>query len=140
MLFAHPKGNFSALAPTLAYRIEPVKLGWDAKHERDIMTSLVRWEGQVNMTADEAVAAFRPGKSNRKTAREFLLDVLAGGPVLQTIITERGAERGFSYDQLWRAKRALGAVAFKKRGEGLDSPWLWALPQHASSEMEQGVE
>jgi hypothetical protein len=51
--------------------------------------------------------------------------------VLQTLIIERGAEHGFSYDQLKRAKRSLGARAFKKREAGLNSPWLWALPQHA---------
>jgi hypothetical protein len=44
------------------------------------------------------------------------------------LIVERGAERGFSRDQLHRAKRALGVKAFKPRGEK-DAPWLWALPQ-----------
>jgi hypothetical protein len=86
MLFANPKNNFSALMPTLAYCIEPVKLGWDAKRERDIMTSVVRWEGPVDLTADEALAAGKPSRRNRNSAQEFLLDILAGGPVLQTLI------------------------------------------------------
>ena len=131
MLFANPKNNFSALVPTLAYRIEPIKLGRDAKRQRDIISSVVRWEGPVDLTADEALAACRPSKGNRNTVREFLLDILAGGPVLQTVIAERGAEHGFSYDQLKRAKRPLSVRSFKKREAGMDSPWLWALPQHA---------
>jgi DNA polymerase len=129
MLFAHPKGNFSALLPTLAYRIETVKLGWDSKRQREILTSVVRWEGPVDITADEAVASSKPVRRQHNPSREFLLDILAGGPVLQKTVAERGAERGLSYDQLWRAKRGIGAVAFKQRGEGLDSGWLWALPQ-----------
>jgi hypothetical protein len=137
MLFANPKNNFSALVPTLAYRIEPVKLGWDAKRQREIVTSVVRWEGPVDLTADEALAASRPGKANRNTVREFLLDILAGGPVFQTVIVERGAEHGFSYDQLKRAKRPLGVRSFKT---GLNTPWLWALPQHAPEGAENDPE
>jgi hypothetical protein len=34
--------------------------------------------------------------------------------VLQTMIAERGAEHGFSYDQLKRAKRPLSVRSFKK--------------------------
>ncbi|MGA7208720.1 MAG: hypothetical protein WBX78_07495, partial [Pseudolabrys sp.] len=67
----------------------------------------------------------------------FLLDVLAGGPVLVTVVIERGAAKGFSYDQLKRAKKALSVVAFKMREEGLSSPWAWALPQHVPPEAER---
>jgi hypothetical protein len=96
ILFAQPKPSFSAPVPTLAYRIEPVKLGWDAKHERDIITSVVRWEGPVDITADDAVVASKPVKRGRNSPREFLLDILAGGPVLQKVIIERGAERALA--------------------------------------------
>jgi hypothetical protein len=104
------------------------------------MTSVVHWEGLVDLTADEALVASKPSRGNRNSAQEFLLDILAGGPVLATVITERGAEKGLSSDQLKRAKRALGVRSFKKREAGLDSPWLWALPQHAPAGAESDPE
>jgi hypothetical protein len=140
MLFANPKNNFSALVPTLAYRIEPVRLGWDAKRERDIMTSVVRWEGPLDLTADEALAVCKPRQRDQNSAQEFLLDILAAGPVLVTVIVERGAKRGFSYDQLKRAKRIIGVDAFKQREAGMNSPWLWALPQHVPTGAESDRE
>jgi hypothetical protein len=53
------------------------------------------------------------------------------------MVQERGAERGFSYDQLRRAKHATGVKAFKRRGANLDSPWMWALPQHVPPDVEE---
>jgi hypothetical protein len=77
------------------------------------------------------------GSCSGGTAQDFLSAILANGPALQTLIVERGAERGFSDDQLRRAKRALGIRAFKQRGQP-QSPWFWALPQDAPAEEEQG--
>jgi hypothetical protein len=50
--------------------------------------------------------------------------------VLQKVIIERGAAKGFSLDQLRRQRGRLGARSFKRRGENLNSPWMWALPEH----------
>ena len=83
------------------------------------------------MTADQALAAVAPAKdkSQQSGAVEFLLDVLANGPVPVKIIEERAAARGFRKRQLKRAKQKMCVVAFK---EGLvDGRWIWALPQHA---------
>jgi hypothetical protein len=46
------------------------------------------------------------------------------------LIEERAAERGFSKDQLKRAKQKMEITAFKERGV-VEGPWFWALPQHA---------
>jgi hypothetical protein len=59
-----------------------------------------------------------------------LSDILAGGKVLQKTVIERGAAKGFSYHQIWRAKAALGVVDFKEKGVQA-GPSYWALPQHA---------
>jgi hypothetical protein len=56
--------------------------------------------------------------------------------VLQKVIIERGAERGFSRDQLRRAREALNIKAFKRRGENLDSPWMWAFAEHVPPDAE----
>jgi putative DNA primase/helicase len=138
-LFTNPKINIEARQPTLAYRIEVVDVGYQGDG-KIIRAPVIRWEGSVNLTAEEALAASRPAKVARASGREFLLDILAGGPVLQTVIVERGAEKGLSYDQLKRAKRALGVRSFKKRVAGLDSPWLWGLPQHVPEGAEKEPE
>ena len=128
-LFTNAANNIAAKQPTLAYRIDVVEVGYDP-NGAVVKAPVIRWEGEVALNADEALAATRSSKANRGTAQDFLSAILANGPARQTLITERGAERGFSYDQLYRAKRALGVKAFKPRGEK-DASWLWALPQDA---------
>ena len=55
--------------------------------------------------------------------------------MLQKTVIERGAGRGFSYDQLWRAKKTLGAEDFREKGVGA-GPSYWALPQHVPTDRE----
>ena len=61
--------------------------------------------------------------------KSFLMDILAKGPVPTTTIQKRGAAQGFTKKQLWRAKRLLGIVSFRK-GRGFEARWLWARAQH----------
>ena len=140
-LFTDAKPSIKARQPTLIYRIDVVEIDRaDPDTGLPIEAPVICWEGQSDLTADEAVAAGKPIKSRGPNARDFLLDVLTGGPVLQKAIVERGAARGFSTDQLHRAKRAIEVVAFKQRGAGRDSPWLWALPQDVPEEVESEAE
>jgi putative DNA primase/helicase len=145
VLFATPKASHSAAMPTLAYRIEEVRIGWDAERGQDITAPRVVWEGEpVDITADEAIASNKmtlgDGRKPRAAAvREFLRGLLAGGPVLYKAVVERGAARGFSVDQLKHARRAIGAVAFKRRGENISSPWLWSLLEHMPADAEPEV-
>ena len=44
----------------------------------------------------------------------FLRDILAKRPVPTTTIQKRGAARGFTKKQLWRAKGLIGISSFKK--------------------------
>ena len=60
----------------------------------------------------------------------FLRDILAKRPVPTTTIQKRGAARGFTKKQLWRAKGLIGISSFKKRTE-FDGRWFWTLPQNA---------
>ena len=105
MVRLHARVMLRKVPPRRSYRPGPGQLG-----------GLPKW-GLVPIDADEA----------RGTAQDFLSAILANGPARQTLIVERGAERGFSDDQLRRAKRALGIRAFKQRGQP-QSPWFWALP------------
>jgi hypothetical protein len=62
----------------------------------------------------------------------FLMNILANGPAPRKIIEERATVCGFSKDQLDRAKRKIGGVAFKEATA--NGQWLWCLPQHAPKE------
>lgn len=146
VLFTCPKPNHSAAVPTLAYRIEVVSLGWDAKRECEITAPRIVWDPEpVDITADEAIAANKPTlvdnrKAKAASVREFLRDILAAGPVLANVVKERGAVKKFTYDQLRRAREHIGARTFKRRGENLDSPWMWAMPEHVPADAEIGDE
>jgi hypothetical protein len=127
--FTNPKINIEARQPTLVYRIDVVEIGFDEDSGTVIRAPVVRWEGAADITAEEALASSKPTKSNKAGPKEFLSDILISGPVLQQTIIERGAERGFSYKQLWRAKDSLGAEDFKEKGvQG--GPSYWAFPEH----------
>ena len=89
------------------------------------------------MTSAEALAQTRAvTKTKANPVHEILRDILASGPVLQKIIVERGAAKGISLPQLRRARKAVGAVTFKRRGGNVISPWLWALPEHVPDDVE----
>jgi hypothetical protein len=61
--------------------------------------------------------------------KSFLLNILKRGPVPAATIQKLGASQKFSKMQLWRGKRLIGAVAFKK-GWGFEGRWYWARAQH----------
>jgi hypothetical protein len=125
--FTNPKINVEAKAPTLIYTIDVVEVGFDEDLGTVIRAPVVRWEGESDITADEALASSKPAKGGGKAdAKAFLADILIAGPVLQTTVIERGAERGFTYNQLWRAKAALGVEDFKEKGVQR-GPSFWTL-------------
>jgi DNA polymerase len=135
-LFADAKPSIKAKQPTLAYRIAVVQTPYcDPDSDEPIEAPVICWEGDSLLSADEAIAASRPGKARAPNAQDFLNDILAGGKVPQKTVIERGAAKGFSYHQLWRAKAALGVEDFKEKGVQA-GPSYWALPKHVPDETE----
>jgi putative DNA primase/helicase len=124
--YAHPKHTVVQRMPTLAYHVEEVHL------EGDIKTTRVVWDGAVDMSADEAIAAAAPPKRDKGSVVDFLLDILAGGPALKSVIEERATAHEFSTQQLDRAKKKMGIVSYKEKK--FDGHWFWALPQHAPAD------
>jgi hypothetical protein len=130
--YTKPKHNITGAGPTLVYRMEMIDTK-DCDEETGVVirAPVIRWEGEMDITADEAIAAARTTKSKSSlTAQGFLTDFLAGGPQLQTAVIERGAERRFTEHQLKHAKTKLAIVSYRK-GFGESGVWFWALPQHA---------
>jgi putative DNA primase/helicase len=123
-LFCSAKYNvIGRRTPAVAYRIEEF---WATP---EIKTTRVVWEDEIDVTADEALAAAAPAKSREGNIKQFLLDMLANGPVPKTVIEERAAKRGFSNSALDRAKDDMGIVVGKEKRFG--GKWIWSLPQHA---------
>jgi putative DNA primase/helicase len=130
-LFTNPKNNVSPKMATLAYRILEKQLDGGFK------APYITWEEIVDITADQAVSAVTSKSRNQPgNAVMFLCDILASGPAPATRIEERGAAHGFSRDQLHRAKRKMGVVAFKETGTE-HGAWMWALPQDAPPKPEK---
>jgi putative DNA primase/helicase len=124
-LFTNPKNNMVRKMPTLAYRVVEQELDGGVKAAR------VMWEDIVDISADQAVAAATPSKRKDQSGPiVFLQAILTNGPVLKNIIEQRGAECGFSADQLKRAKQKLNVVTFKETGK-IHGQWFWALPEDA---------
>ena len=133
-LFANVKNNVSRKMSTLAYRIveQPLADG--------VTAASIIWEEIVDISADQAVAAATPTTKERGQQSDviiFLMNLLANGPGARTTIEDKAAERGFTIDQLKRAKRRMGIVTFKQTGT-MEGHWFWALPHHAPDKTDTG--
>ncbi len=126
-LFTNPKNSIGKKMPTLAYRIAEAVI---SPTGNDIITSKIVWEEAVAVTADEALAANATSKRETHNPKTFLMTILANGPVLKNVIEAEATRQGFSADQLDRAKRKMGVVSYKKKGQ-MTGGWVWAKPQDA---------
>jgi hypothetical protein len=64
----------------------------------------VEWLGEVQMTADEAMAATHQQPAPTDQADAFLKELLRNGPLRQKEVVQRGRDKGLSEDQLKRAR------------------------------------
>jgi hypothetical protein len=129
-LFLNAKHNVFRGRPTLVYRLVQASGGFDPIAKEEIVVSRVEWCGEVDITADQAVAAARAADKGKAAsgAVTFLLDTVAAGPVLRSTIMERGKTRSFSEDQLRRARKKAGIIALKAPGH-LEGAWWWMKPE-----------
>src|SRR5262249_51179172 len=71
-LYANPKNNLAATAATLAYKIENAIIGEKPKR---LETVRIKWEEQVAISADDALAAAR-GSTRTTPVDEFIREQL----------------------------------------------------------------
>lgn len=124
-VFAQFKNNLAPKQPSLAYRTEGYSVFLD---DAVIETSRVVWDGVIEMTADELVAAQgKPGPDAyaRSEAADFLRDILADGPVASKEVDQAAARTGISDRTLRRAKEELGVTAQKSKAK--DGHWDLAM-------------
>lgn len=120
------KNNLARAPQGLAYRIEQRLVG----DGRDILASRIIWDAEpVAITANEAMAADMAGTDGRTAkaeAMEFLLQLLADGPMAMIDIEDQARGAGLSWATVRRAKQTLGVLSHKA---GMDGGWLWELPK-----------
>ena len=113
------KCNISRRPTALAFRIaDDMQLDWENE--------------QINMTADEALAA--TGAPERKSDRavDWLRDYLAAGPRPAKQTEADAGSAGFGEWPIKAAKKTLFVVA-DRLGFGSAGQWFWALPCHADA-------
>ena len=116
---------------TLAFSFGVREVGVDPNNGKTIVAPYVIWEPQyVDVTATEAMQAASESKAPtaRNDAKQFILDMLAGGPVDKTEIEEAATANCISLASLKRAKRELkNVVARPIREKGVVVRWVWEL-------------
>jgi len=133
-LFLPVKNNLAPLGSGLGFRLEQRIVGDPGK---GILGSSVVWDREpVTVTADQALQAADAQDSDDRTERthaeEFLLDLLAGGPVATAEVKREATAAGLSWATVRRAKSHLGIrpVRRAESGDGLGDRghWYWSLP------------
>jgi putative DNA primase/helicase len=130
-LFVKAKNNVAPDMAALSYTIDTKSVGTDPELKTPIVAPYVVWgTDHVTITATEAMQAEAGGKSNglsstRETAKQFLSQKLATGPVLKSEIDDEADANNISKRTLERAKTDLGIIA--KKG-GYQGAWTWELP------------
>jgi hypothetical protein len=120
----------------LSYFISAKMVGTDEKTGKEIWAPYIQWGSEhVKITAAQAMQADAGGSnaaSQRREAREFLLDRLEAGPAKAEEVIEQAKQNGIAEKTLRRAKRDLKIVSRKEK-ELSGGGWFWELPPKPNS-------
>jgi hypothetical protein len=109
---------------------EPASLAYRLVKEPGQRMARVKWEGRVELRADDLGGAprSREERSRHDDAVEFLRTMLSDGEQLQREVLEQAKVQGLSERTLMRGKRSLVVIVDKT---GYQGPWVWRLPKGA---------
>ncbi|MCA9171434.1 MAG: AAA family ATPase, partial [Planctomycetales bacterium] len=111
------KNNVAQDGSGLAYRIagDPPRVEWEAD--------------PVNMSADDALqpptSEAAEYRSDRQSARDWLIDALAAGRRPSAELLADGKEIGFAE---WTIRRTLKDLCGRPQKDGMNGGWYWSLP------------
>jgi hypothetical protein len=110
------KNNLSETAPSLAFTVGSAQNS----------AARIEWRGECAFKADQLLNAplDEEEKSALTEAKNFLEEVLAGGPVWSQQIEKEAVQAGISRSTLKRAKAEMRVKATKES----DGTWSWSLP------------
>ncbi len=111
------KTNIGPKPPALAFRLTEARNG----------AVQVVWEGGSSLTADEllAIPADDEERGAVEEAADWLVDLLAVGPMASKPVVDAARKAGIAERTLRRAAKRLGV---RPRKVGMASGWVWALP------------
>jgi len=96
-----------------------------------VWASRVLWGEEIEGSAREILAAADAAPASHGTeqvdAKQFLMDLLALGPVPAKVIRADADGAGYSWATIRRAQKAIGVEAIKD-GFGKGGQWMWRLP------------
>lgn len=96
-----------------------------------VWASRVLWGEEIEGSAREILAAADAAPASHGTeqvdAKQFLMDLLALGPVPTKAIRADADGAGYSWATIRRAQKAIGVEAIKD-GFGKGGQWMWRLP------------
>jgi hypothetical protein len=117
------KNNLAAPASSLSFSLSEAANG----------AVQVEWEGESHLSAAALLMPPRDEeeRSARSDASDFLHKVLADGPLLVATVKEQAKDAGISWRSIERAKPTLGV---KSKKQGMDAPWVWALPDEGDED------
>ena len=128
-LLVKGKNNLSEpYQQALAFTFSTRDVGVDAETGKPIRAPHIVWHTEyVDVTAVEAMQAATESRSPtaRDTAKNFLREILANGPVNAAEIEEAAEANKIADRTLRRAKDELGIIAKK---DGPNGEWRWHLP------------
>jgi RecA-family ATPase len=117
-ILAVTKSNLAAMPQALAYRL----VG-----DEQYACARIQWEGTTDHKAGDLLATpDTEERSARDEAVEFLLDVLADGPVPSKQIDKLRRDAGIAERTLKRAKDKAGVETYRE-GFGAAGLWYWRL-------------
>jgi len=131
VLFLPIKNNLYCDKSGLSFRIESYLL------ECGIETSRVMWNNEVvSINIDDVMLGLQENsnKSALDDAKDFLLTLLANGPIPSSQIPIEVKEAGLAMVTVRRAKDEL-KIQIKK--EGMNKGWVWILPANSITEDNQ---
>ena len=127
------KNNIAKDTGGLAFSVQSAEIG------NGIQTSRVEWEKEpVNITADEAMRIDLEARNGElDKAKQFLIDLLANGPLPQSDIVQQYQGLGFAERTINRAKNEL---AIKSKKSGIEGGWIWSIPKVANDKNAESCE
>lgn len=127
---AQVKVNLARKAPTLRYRVVSAL---DASPEFPYDVPVIEWGGEVDLTADQLFAKkdARKVAPERAQAKEFLVEVLADGPLRVMEVQALASGAGHAFSTVKKAATELGidkTPIRRKEGKKSIKGWEWSLP------------
>jgi hypothetical protein len=131
-VLAMTKSNLAAMPAALAYRLVEDELRGVAR---------VQWDGTTTYVAADLLGTSGPEERSALTgACEFLLDLLADGPVPQAQVRAAAERTEWSWATVRRAKDRLGIRSQKVGQPGTRGEWRWILPLEGAHEDAEDAE